>query len=42
MLVYVCYIQDGEADKSYFSKDNNAEITESMHLEMDYNSDRAW
>ncbi|GFZ21155.1 RNA helicase family protein [Actinidia rufa] len=34
--------EDGEADKSYFSKDNNTEITESMRLEMEYNSDRAW
>ncbi|KAL6969289.1 RNA helicase [Sarracenia purpurea var. burkii] len=33
--------EDGEADKS-FPKDNNIEITESMHLEMEYNSDRAW
>lgn len=37
-----CYIQDGEAVKSSFPKDNNTEITESMHLEMEYNSDRAW
>lgn len=34
--------EDGEADNNYFSKDNNPEITESMHLEMEYNSDRAW
>ncbi|KAE9454731.1 hypothetical protein C3L33_13370, partial [Rhododendron williamsianum] len=34
--------EDGEAVKSSFPKDNNTEITESMHLEMEYNSDRAW
>ncbi|XP_058193067.1 pre-mRNA-splicing factor ATP-dependent RNA helicase DEAH7 isoform X1 [Rhododendron vialii] len=33
---------DGEVVKSSFPKDNNTEITESMHLEMEYNSDRAW
>ncbi|XAR60206.1 RNA helicase [Bertholletia excelsa] len=34
--------EDGEDDKSYFSKDNHSEITENMRLEMEYNSDRAW
>ncbi|GMP57653.1 hypothetical protein CsSME_00021643 [Camellia sinensis var. sinensis] len=34
--------EDREADNNYFSKDNDPEITESMHLEMEYNSDRAW
>ncbi|CAL5338168.1 unnamed protein product [Camellia sinensis] len=33
--------EDGEADNNCFSKDNDPEITESMHLEMEYNSDRA-
>ncbi|XP_059657706.1 pre-mRNA-splicing factor ATP-dependent RNA helicase DEAH7-like isoform X2 [Cornus florida] len=35
-------LEDGDADKSYSSKDDNQEITESMRLEMEYNSDRAW
>ncbi|KAK2969278.1 hypothetical protein RJ640_030819, partial [Escallonia rubra] len=32
-------VQDGESE---MSKDSNQEITESMRLEMEYNSDRAW
>ncbi|KAK9267827.1 hypothetical protein L1049_010263 [Liquidambar formosana] len=35
-------IEDGEADGSYMTKEHNHEITESMRLEMEYNSDRAW
>ncbi|XP_059657311.1 pre-mRNA-splicing factor ATP-dependent RNA helicase DEAH7-like [Cornus florida] len=35
-------LEDGDADKSYSSKDHNQEITESIRLEMEYNSDRAW
>lgn len=31
-----------EGDESYFPRDHNQEITESMRLEMEYNSDRAW
>uniref|UniRef100_A0A5B6ZC59 RNA helicase n=1 Tax=Davidia involucrata TaxID=16924 RepID=A0A5B6ZC59_DAVIN len=34
--------EDEDANKSYLSKDHNQEITESMRLEMEYNSDRAW
>ncbi|KAL2528556.1 RNA helicase family protein [Forsythia ovata] len=34
--------EDGEDGPDYISKDQNQEITESMHLEMEYNSDRAW
>lgn len=34
-------LQDGVADETY-SEEHNYEITESMRLEMEYNSDRAW
>ncbi|XP_043691345.1 pre-mRNA-splicing factor ATP-dependent RNA helicase DEAH7 [Telopea speciosissima] len=34
--------EDGEADKSPLDKEQSNEITERMHLEMEYNSDRAW
>ncbi|XP_042519990.1 pre-mRNA-splicing factor ATP-dependent RNA helicase DEAH7 [Macadamia integrifolia] len=34
--------EDGEADKSPSAKEQSNEITEKMHLEMEYNSDRAW
>ncbi|KAJ4710869.1 Pre-mRNA-splicing factor ATP-dependent RNA helicase [Melia azedarach] len=34
--------EDGEADQTYSDKEHNYEITESMRLEMEYNSDRAW
>ncbi|KAL2528540.1 RNA helicase family protein [Forsythia ovata] len=34
--------EDGEDGPDYISKDQNQEITESMHLEMEYYSDRAW
>ncbi|KDO81949.1 hypothetical protein CISIN_1g0007901mg, partial [Citrus sinensis] len=33
--------EDGVADETY-SEEHNYEITESMRLEMEYNSDRAW
>lgn len=36
------YVQDGGADKSDGFKENKYEITESMRLQMEYNSDRAW
>lgn len=40
---FMCiYLQDGEADETYSDKELNYEITESMRLEMEYNSDRAW
>lgn len=35
-------LQDGVADETYSDKEHNYEITESMRLEMEYNSDRAW
>ncbi|KAJ4836427.1 hypothetical protein Tsubulata_043006 [Turnera subulata] len=35
-------LEDGEADTTYSSEEHNHEITESMKLEMEYNSDRAW
>ncbi|KAL2519699.1 RNA helicase family protein [Abeliophyllum distichum] len=34
--------EDGEDGPDYISKDQNQEITESMRLEMEYHSDRAW
>ncbi|XP_052187486.1 pre-mRNA-splicing factor ATP-dependent RNA helicase DEAH7 isoform X2 [Diospyros lotus] len=34
--------EGGQDEKSFISEDNNLEITESMRLEMEYNSDRAW
>lgn len=34
--------EDGEDGPDYILKDQNQEITESMRLEMEYNSDRAW
>ncbi|KAL3533450.1 hypothetical protein ACH5RR_006971, partial [Cinchona calisaya] len=34
--------EDGQDDSSYLDEDNNQEISESMRLEMEYNSDRAW
>ncbi|CAK7326056.1 unnamed protein product [Dovyalis caffra] len=34
--------EDSEGDNSYSSEEHNHEITESMHQEMEYNSDRAW
>ncbi|KAJ0094471.1 hypothetical protein Patl1_16915 [Pistacia atlantica] len=33
---------EDEEDRTYSSKEDNYEITESMRLEMEYNSDRAW
>ncbi|XP_038713676.1 pre-mRNA-splicing factor ATP-dependent RNA helicase DEAH7 isoform X2 [Tripterygium wilfordii] len=33
---------DGEADKTDSSEEHHDEISESMRLEMEYNSDRAW
>ncbi|KAH9708291.1 pre-mRNA-splicing factor ATP-dependent RNA helicase DEAH7 [Citrus sinensis] len=34
--------EDGVADETNSDKEHNYEITESMRLEMEYNSDRAW
>lgn len=34
--------ENEEGEKSYFTKDSNQDITESMRMEMEYNSDRAW
>lgn len=39
--VLLLRFQDGEADKAS-AKEYNHEITESMRIEMEYNSDRAW
>lgn len=36
------YSKDGENDPESISGDQNHEISESMRLEMEYNSDRAW
>ncbi|KAF2302787.1 hypothetical protein GH714_008377 [Hevea brasiliensis] len=35
-------LEEEGADKAYSSEEHNHEITESMRLEMEYNSDRAW
>ncbi|GAB4840590.1 hypothetical protein Ancab_021362 [Ancistrocladus abbreviatus] len=35
-------LEDGEADRGSKAGEHNPEITESMRLEMEYNSDRAW
>ncbi|KAK9276684.1 hypothetical protein L1049_006220 [Liquidambar formosana] len=35
-------VEDGEADGRYMTKEHNQEITETMRLEMEYNSLRAW
>ncbi|KAL8162870.1 hypothetical protein V2J09_014359 [Rumex salicifolius] len=35
-------VEDGEADRDHTAAEPNVEITESMRLEMEYNSDRAW
>ncbi|XP_042025035.1 pre-mRNA-splicing factor ATP-dependent RNA helicase DEAH7-like [Salvia splendens] len=35
-------LKDGEIEPESTSEDQNHEITESMRLEMEYNSDRAW
>ena len=36
------WLQDGDQDKYDLSEEHKHEITESMRLEMEYNSDRAW
>lgn len=41
-LFCLCFTQDGGDDINGASEDQNQEITESMRLEMEYNSDRAW
>lgn len=38
---FIMFTVQGEADKTD-SAEQNFEITESMRLEMEYNSDRAW
>lgn len=41
LVLTLLLLQDREGDK--YSKDcDDVEITESMRLEMEYNSDRAW
>ena len=35
------YSQDGESEKTSTEESHN-EISESMRMEMEYNSDRAW
>lgn len=35
-------LQDGEADNTDSAKEHKYEISESMRIEMEYNSDRAW
>ena len=39
-LFFLC--QDMDADKSSVAVEHNPEITESMRIEMEYNSDRSW
>lgn len=40
-MLFLCG-QDGEEENPFSAEDQNHEITESMRLEMEYNSDRAW
>lgn len=43
-MLTVCefYPQDGESGITNSTEEHKYEITESMRLEMEYNSDRAW